>query len=172
MDKSLPDPLLPKDVKFENNHLRNIFLEHLNSIYLGKHHLIDFFKEVEEMASLQQLKLAIDECRNDTNNQIVQMDEIYREINKSPSKTSVLGIKAMTLEAYLTVIRAGKTAVERDVFILFYLQIIEGIEVTYFKVLKNLAKEIGYSNTFLDQPFDTAVENKLLFEMIYKEYIS
>ncbi|HEY0246291.1 MAG TPA: DUF892 family protein [Mucilaginibacter sp.] len=172
MDKSLPDPLLPKDVKFENNHLRNIFLEHLNSIYLGKHHLIDFFKEVEEMASLQQLKLAIDECRNDTNNQIVQMDEIYREINKSPSKTSVLGIKAMTLEAYLTVIRAGKTAVERDVLILFYLQIIEGIEVTYFKVLKNLAKEIGYSNTFLDQPFDTAVENKLLFEMIYKEYIS
>jgi len=144
----------------------------LNSIYLGKYHLLDFFKEVEGIASLQQLKLAIDECHNDTKNQISAMDEIYKSIDKNPTKTSVLGIKAMTLEAYLAVIRSGKTPVERDVFILFYLQIIEGIEVTYFKVLKNLAKEIGYSNTFLDQPFDTAVENKMLFEMIYKEYIS
>jgi ferritin-like metal-binding protein YciE len=166
------DPLTPKDVKFENNHLKKIFLEHLNSIYLGKHHLLDFFKEVEGIASLQQLKLAIDECYHDTKNQISAMDDIYKSIDKTPTKTSVLGIKAMTLEAYLAVIKSGKTPVERDVFILFYLQIIEGIEVTYFKVLKNLAKEIGYSNTFLDQPFDTAVENKVLFEAIYKEYIS
>ena len=172
MDAPLLDPLLPKDVKLGNNHLKQIFLDHLNSIYLGKQHLVDFFKEVEEIAALQQLKLAIDECINDTISQIEQMDEIYKEINQSPSKTSVLGIKAMTLEAYLAVIKGGKTPVERDVFILFYLQIIEGIEVTYFKVLKNLAKEVGYSNTFLDQPFDLAVDNKLLFETIYKEYIS
>jgi ferritin-like metal-binding protein YciE len=165
-------PLTPKDVKFENDHLKKMFLEHLNSIYFGKQHLLDFFNEVEIIGSLQQLKLAIDELRNDTNNQILQMDEIYRSIHKVPSKTTVLGMKAITLEAYLSVIKSGKTPVERDVFILFYLQIIEGIEVTYFKVLKNLAKAIGYSNTFLDQPFDTAVENKFLFEAIYKEYIS
>lgn len=169
----IPDePISPKDVKFENNHLKKIFLEHLNSIYYGKQHLLAFFKEVEVLASLQPLKLAIDELTSDTQGQILQMDEIYKSIHKSPSKISVLGIKAMTLEAYLTVIKSGKTPVERDIFILFYLQIIEGIEITYFKVLKNLAKSIGYSNTFLDQPFDTAVENKVLFESIYKEYIS
>jgi len=172
MDNSQLDPLLPKDVKFENSHLKKIFLEHLNSNYLGKHHLLDFFKEVEDIASIQDLKLAIDECHADTESQIRQMDEIYKSIGQQPTKTSVLGIKAMTLEAYLCVIKTGKTSTERDVFILFYLQIIEGIEITYFKVLKNLAKAIGYSNTFLDQPFDTAVENKILFEMIYKEYIS
>ncbi len=165
-------PLTPKDVKFEDDHLKKMFLEHLNGIYFGKQHLLDFFKEAETIASLQQLKLAIDELRDDTNNQIQQMDEIYRSIHKTPAKTSILGMKGMTLEAYLTVIKSGKTPLERDVFILFYLQIIEGIEITYFKVLKNLAKAIGYSNTVLDQPFDTAVENKLLFEAIYKEYIS
>src|ERR1700761_742453 len=168
MDNPQLDPLNPVDVKFENNHLKRIFLEHLNSIYLGKQHLLDFYKEVEEMAALQQLKLAIDECWHDTKNQLTQMDNIYSSIEKHPSKTSVLGIKAMTLEAYLAVIRSGKTPVERDVFILFYLQIIEGIEITYFKVLKNLAKAIGYSSSFLDHPFDLAVENKLLFETIYK----
>jgi ferritin-like metal-binding protein YciE len=172
MNNFLNDSLAPKDVKFENNHLKKMFLEHLNSIYFGKLHLIEFFKEAENIASLQQLKLAIDELRNDTNNQMQQMDEIYKSIDKEPSKTSVLGMKAMTLEAYLSVIRTGKTALERDVFILFYLQIIEGIEITYFKVLKNLAKAIGYNNHFLDQPFDTAVENRVLFESIYKEYIN
>jgi ferritin-like metal-binding protein YciE len=166
------EPLTPKDVKFENDHLKKMFQEHLNSIYFGKQHLLDFFNEIEIIASLQQLKLAVDELRTDTNNQILQMDEIYRSIKKSPSKTSILGMKGMTLEAYLSVIRSGKSPLERDVFILFYLQIIEGIEITYFKVLKNLAKAIGYSNTFLDQPFDTAVENKVLFEAIYKEYIN
>jgi ferritin-like metal-binding protein YciE len=166
------EPLSPKDVKFENNHLKKMFLEHLNGIYFGKQHLLDFFNEIEIIASLQQLKLAIDEVRNDTHNQILQMDDIYRSIQKAPAKTTVLGMKGMTLEAYLSVIKSGKTPLERDVFILFYLQIIEGIEVTYFKVLKNLARAIGYSNTFLDQPFDTAVENKILFEAIYKDYIS
>jgi ferritin-like metal-binding protein YciE len=168
----MSDPLLPTDVKLEDDHLKKIFLEHLNAIYFGKQHLLDFFKETEQIASLKQLKLAIDECHQDTKSQIGHMDDIYTSLKKSPSKTSVLGIKAMTLEAYLTVIKSGKTPVERDVFILFYLQIIEGIEVTYFKVLKNLAKAIGYSNGFIDQPFDLAVENKLLFETIYKEYIS
>jgi ferritin-like metal-binding protein YciE len=166
------EPLTPKDVKFENDHLKKMFLEHLNSIYFGKQHLLDFFNEIEIIASLQPLKLAVDELRTDTNNQILQRDEIYRSIKKAPNKTSILGMKGMTLEAYLSVIRSGKSPLERDVFILFYLQIIEGIEITYFKVLKNLAKAIGYSNTFLDQPFDTAVENKVLFEAIYKEYIN
>jgi ferritin-like metal-binding protein YciE len=167
-----PDPLTPKDVVMDNKHLKKMFLEHLNNIYYGKQHLIDFFVEVADIASLSQLKLAIRECNNDTVNQILQMDEIFESIKEQPSKTSVLGIKAMTLEAYLSVIKTGKTPVERDVFILFYLQIIEGIEITYFKVLKNLAKAIGYSNTLLDQPFDLAVDNKVMFEIIYKEYIS
>lgn len=100
------------------------------------------------------------------------MDEIYSTIDAEPSKTNTLGIKALTLEAYLVAIKAGKTPLEKDVFILFYLQQIEGIEITYFKVLKNLAKAIGYSSTFLDQPFDLAEGNKVLFEAIYKEYIS
>ncbi|WP_345104640.1 DUF892 family protein [Mucilaginibacter panaciglaebae] len=162
----------PTDVKLGDNHLKSIFLEHLNSIYFGKHHLLAFFDEIETIASLQQLKLAIDELRTDTHKQIDYMDDIYHSIDAEPSKISVLGIKGVTLEAYLSVIKSGKTPLERDVFILFYLQIIEGIEVTYFKVLKNLAKEIGYNCTFLDQPFDLAVENKFLFEAIHKEYIS
>ena len=103
---------------------------------------------------------------------MLKMDEVFAYIGKSPSKTNTLGIKAITLEAYLAAIKAGKSPLEKDVFILFYLQQIEGIEITYFQVLKNLAKSIGYSHTFLDQTFDIAVENRVLFEAIYKEYIS
>jgi ferritin-like metal-binding protein YciE len=162
----------PEDVHFENKHLKKIFLEHLNSIYYGKQHLINFLAEVKALATLQHLKAAIQECSDDAEKQISQMDEIFNSIEENKSKTSVLGIKAMTLEAYLSAIKSGKTPMERDVFIVFYLQLIEGIEITYFKVLKNLAKAIGYSNTFLNQPFDLAVVNKILFESIYQEYIS
>lgn len=162
----------PKDVQIEDKLLKKIFLEHLNYIYYGKHHLVNFFNEVKDIAKLNVLKMAIQEGVDDTENQIVQMDEIFKAIKETPSKTNTLGIKALTLEAYLTAIKAGKTPLEKDVFILFYLQQIEGIEITYFKVLKNLAKAIGYSNTFLDQPFDAAVDNEIFFETIYKEYIN
>jgi ferritin-like metal-binding protein YciE len=166
------DSLTPKNVVIADAHLKRIFLEHLNNIYYGKKHLLDFLAEVVDIASIQQLKLALRECQDDTVTQLMQLDSVYNMINEQPSKISILGMKGMTLEAYVSVIKSGKTPVERDVFILFYLQIIEGIEITYFKVLKNLAQAIGHSNTFFDQPFDTAVENKILFDAIYKEYIS
>ncbi|HWZ16123.1 MAG TPA: DUF892 family protein [Mucilaginibacter sp.] len=164
--------LQPKDVQIDDFLLKKTFLEHLNYIYLGKHHLLDFFKEVKDIAKLNVLKMALQEGIDDTEDQIMQMDEIYTAIKEKPSKTNTLGLKAMTLEAYLSVIKSGKTPLERDVFILFYLQQIEGIEIIYYKVLKNLAKATGYNHRFLDQPIDIAVENKILFETIYQEYIS
>ncbi|WP_183566951.1 DUF892 family protein [Mucilaginibacter sp. SP1R1] len=164
--------LSPQEVKFEDAHLKKIFLEHLNSIYCGKQHLIHFFEEIQSLATLKFLKNAIQECCDDAQSQLQHLDGIFNSINEDQSKISVLGMKAMTLEAYISAIKAGKTPMERDVFILFYLQLIEGIEVTYFKVLKNLAKAIGYSNTFLDKPFNQAVEDRIMFESIYKEYIS
>jgi ferritin-like metal-binding protein YciE len=162
----------PKEVQIEDMLLKKTFLEHLNYIYYGKHHLILFFKEAKSIAKLNVLQQAIQECIEDTESQIKQMDEIYLAIAEQPSQVNTLGIKATTLEAYLVTIRGGKTPLERDVFILFYMQQIEGIEITYFKVLRNLAKAVGYNYKFLDQPFDLAVENKLLFETIYKEYIT
>jgi len=164
--------LQPKDVQIDDKLLKKTFLEHLNYIYYGKQHLLHFFDEVKRIATLNVLKQAIQEAIDDTSIQTEKMDEIYTSITEKPSKTNTLGIKALTLEAYLAAIKAGKTPLEKDVFILFYLQQIEGIEITYYKVLKNLAAAIGYNNTFLDQPFDLAVGNKILFEAIYKEYIS
>lgn len=164
--------LHPRDVQIDDKLLKKTFLEHLNYIYYGKHHLVDFFNEVEKMATLNVLKQAIGEATEDAKSQMGQLDDIYTAIEETPKKTSTLSIKATTLEAYLAAIRAGRTALEKDVFILFYLQQIEGIEITYFKVLKNLANAIGYDNAFLDQPFDSAIENRILFESIYKEYIN
>ena len=164
--------LQPAEVQIDNILLKKTFLEHLNYIYYGKHHLLSFFKEVEEIASLKVLKHVIQEAVADTEVQIYRLEETFALIGESPSKINTLGIKAMTLEAYIAAIKEGKTPLEKDVFILFYLQQIEGIEITYFKVLKNLAKAVGYSSVFLDEPLDMAVENKLLFEAIYKEYIS
>jgi len=164
--------LQPKDVQIDDKLLKKIFLEHLDYIYYGKHNLLHFFDEVKDIARLNVLQQAIQEVIDDTNNQIAQMDEIYTSINASPSKVNNLAIKALMLEAYLAAIRAGKSPMEKDIFILFYLQQIEGFEITYYKVLKNLATAIGYSSTFLDQPFDLAVGNKILFEAIYQEYIS
>jgi ferritin-like metal-binding protein YciE len=172
MSDPLSPSLQPKNAHMDDYLLKKIFLEHLNYIYYGKLHLIDFFKEAKDIATLTVLKQAIQEVIDDTTGQMRQMDEVFTAINEKPSKANTLGIKALTLEAYMAAIPAGNTPLERDVFILFYMQQIEGVEITYFKVLKNLAKAIGYSSSFIDKPYDTAVENKLLFESIYKEYIS
>src|ERR1700748_2614701 len=92
----------PKDVHMDENLLKKTFLAHLNYIYLGKKHLVDFFVEVEEIATLKVLKHAIAEAIEDTKSQIRHMEEIYVSINEEPSETNTLGIKALTLEAYLS----------------------------------------------------------------------
>jgi ferritin-like metal-binding protein YciE len=162
----------PKDVVIDDQLLKKTFLEHLNYIYYGKQHLINFFTEVKEMATLNVLKAAIQEANDDAEHQVLDLEKMYSAIGENPSKTSTLAIKALTLETYLSGIKASKTPLEKDIYILFYLQQIEGVEITYYKVLKNLAKSIGYSSATLDQPFDLAVENRLLFDAIYKEYIN
>src|ERR1700753_1947006 len=91
----------PKDVQIDDKLLKKTFLEHLNYIYFGKKHLLDFFKEIKEIAKLNVLKMAIEEGINDTESQITQMDEIYSSIVETPSKVNTLGLKATTLEAYL-----------------------------------------------------------------------
>jgi ferritin-like metal-binding protein YciE len=164
--------LQPRDVQIDNILLKRTFLEHLNYIYTGKQNLLKFFEDIKDIAKLNVLKMAVQEGIDDTKEQIAQMDEIYAAIKETPSKTKTLGLSALSLEAYLTVIRSGKTPLERDVFILFYLQQIEGIEMTYFKVLKNLAKAVGYNYRYLELPLDIAAENKILFESIYQEYIN
>jgi ferritin-like metal-binding protein YciE len=164
--------LKPKDVQIDGQLLKNTFVEHLNYIYLGKKHLISFFAEIKAIATLEVLKKAIQDASDDAASQLPLMEGLFASVGESATAANTLGIKAMTLEAYLATIKAGKTKLEKDIFILFYLQQIEGIEITYFKVLKNLAKAIGYSNTYLNQPYDDAVGNKILFETIYKEYIS
>ena len=62
--------LQPKDVQIDDKLLKKTFLEHLNYIYYGKHHLIKFFIEVKDIAKLQVLKMAIQEGIDDTKSQI------------------------------------------------------------------------------------------------------
>src|SRR5476651_1130702 len=106
MNDSQNNAVHPKDVHIGDLILKRIFLEHLNSIYTGKQHLINFFNEIKEIASLQQLKLAIQECTDDAENLMQQLDEIFEQIGEDQSKISVLGIKAVSLEAYLSAIKA------------------------------------------------------------------
>src|SRR5437868_15445718 len=108
MSKSLAS-LHPIDVVIDDQLLKKTFLEHLNYIYYGKQHLLSFFEEAKALATLNVLKHAIQEVHDDTEHQQHQIDEIYNSIGEKPSKTNTLGIKAMTLEAYLATIKAGKT---------------------------------------------------------------
>src|SRR5438132_376692 len=104
----------PKDVEIPQDALKKIFSEHLNYIYFGKKHLADFFTEVKSIATLDVLKMAIQECLDDTFNQTKLLKEVYSAIEESPAITTTLSLKATTLEAYLSAIKQGKTPHEKD----------------------------------------------------------
>ena len=81
--------LQPRDVQIDDKLLKKTFLEHLNYIYYGKHHLLDFFNEVKGLASLKVLQMAIQEAIDDTENQMEQMDGVYSAIAEKPAKTNI-----------------------------------------------------------------------------------
>src|ERR1700744_2000417 len=64
---------------------RIIFVHHLNRLYFGKCLLEKNIAHLVESTSLRNLQLALTEMWQDVKHQICRMDEIYQQIDESPS---------------------------------------------------------------------------------------
>ncbi len=162
------------DLKLDDAALTKLFLKQLDNIYCIKKHLLKVLPGLADKASFPDLKEAILENTDQIKLQVLRMDVIYKIYGAAYKNHNCMGVKTMSLEAYIAAKVEDQSAVDRDLALLIHLQITESVEMAYFGVLKNIAASLDNKEVqaLLDQNFDTAVNSKKLYELIAKEYIS
>jgi hypothetical protein len=88
------------------------------------------------------------------------------------TEKKILGIRMIAFEAYKSAFHSSLTVLERDSAILLYLEIIDSLEVLYFKTLMNMCKELKFEFFNLQSCYDTAADNMVLFEGIRTELLA
>jgi len=152
--------------------LQDIFIHHLNRLYFGKRYLDSKMENLIEAASFPNLQLALTEMGEDVKRQICRMEEIFQLINGTPSDEGCNPFKAIINNDFCLE-KLQDTLVLKDIDIILYVQLLEHINITSYRMLKMLAHV--FNNKEVDQLliecFDESIEDDRLFVMVTEEYI-
>jgi ferritin-like metal-binding protein YciE len=153
--------------------LLTFFTSHLDRIYCAKTHMVKSFPTMAAEAGFDDLKLAIEETTADVENQIARMDIVYNLLNTSCKDSSCGGLLGMLSESLEAINEFDGDTQLRDMSILFYIQNIESIEVTSFKILKMVAERLGNDeiSQLLLENYDESTEDSALLLQINAKYL-
>ena len=158
----------------DQSDLKKLFIHQLNRINCTKGYLTRNLPPLAEIASFKNMKLAIGEAHGDVQKQLKRVEEIYALLNSKPSDEGCEVIKAVMEEAYHFGNHTGKTKVMNDMDIILYVQLIENIEMTSFRMLKMIAEHLGNNDItqMVTECFDENIDNDRLFSLISEEYLA
>ncbi|HEY4194236.1 MAG TPA: DUF892 family protein [Mucilaginibacter sp.] len=154
--------------------LKQLFIHQLNRVNCTKGYLIRNLPLLAEIASFKNMKLAILEDLDDVKKQQLRIDEMYDLLHSKASDEGCDVIKSIIDEAFNLNNTLGKTTIINDMDIILYMQLIENIELTSFRMLKLIAQHMGNDEVtqMVTECFDENVDNDRLFTLITEEYIS
>ena len=159
--------------KLNNDQLRQTFVHNLNRMYYGKIYLEGHMSTLINAASFNALRMALTEMHQDVKNQISRMADIYTLINEMPDDVRNNPIKSIVKDEFCLA-TANEIPVVTDMDIILYVQILEHINITAYRLMKMTAPILNNAEVeqLLTECFDESVDDDQLFVLITKEYIS
>jgi ferritin-like metal-binding protein YciE len=153
--------------------LKEVFQHHLNRIYNGKCFLHKTLPSLIDLASFKGLQLAIEEFGGDVAKQIERMELIYKMIDEVPVNDDCNPIKNIVKDEFC-MDESQTIPLLNDLDLMLYVQVLEHVNITSYRMLIMLAKTLKYDNIkqLLQESFDESQENDKLFTLIAKEYIT
>lgn len=153
--------------------LKKVFEHHLGRIYGGKCFLDKNLDHLISLASFKGLQLAIEEIGGDVKKQIARMEQIYRLIGETPVRDGCNPIKSIMKDEFC-LDEQQTLAVLNDLDLMLYVQVLEHVNITSYRMLIMIAKLLHYDEVtqLLKENFDESEDNDKLFMLIAKEYIS
>jgi ferritin-like metal-binding protein YciE len=149
------------------------FIEHLNRIYCAKSHLAERLPEIYEEAGFADLKQAIKETIDVTEDQISRMDQIFELLDLHYSFEDCQTLITF-LESTFSALQQHFTDPDmRDLLIASYLYQQESIEWASFRILQMTAANIPNQQIkqLLKENFDEAKADMALLLVLTEKYI-
>lgn len=166
------EPRLPAN-EMNDHDLLDFFLEHLNRIFCAKNQLVEKLPQLRRSAHFRDLEQAIGETVEVVDIQISRMKQIYIMLDSVNRYEHCTGLIGLLDEAFQAIGSQGQNPSFRDLSILYYMQIIESVEVTSFAILMHIADKLQRPDVeqLLRECCDEAKEDRVLLKEISNYYI-
>jgi ferritin-like metal-binding protein YciE len=153
--------------------LRTVFIEQLSILYNAKVSLTDRLPQLVSQATFKNLKMALEEELDDTKRQMIALKTIFKLLQESWLTHSCLGMNAVIEEAHKQVTFNQDKHFESDMSILFYMSVIENLQVGASEILNVIALKLAYQPyaQLVGECLDLIKDNASLFHYVAEEYL-
>lgn len=153
--------------------LHHVFINQLSLLYAAKMHLIDSLPALIAQAAFSTLRLALEEDLDDSQKQMASLREIFRLLDETASTEHCLAMNAIIEEVHRQVLFFDGKNYESDMSIIFYMGVIEHMQVGAGRMLNLIAgmHDYGSYTHLVEQTVDMSTDNANLFNLVAAEYV-
>jgi ferritin-like metal-binding protein YciE len=153
--------------------VRAIFTGQLSILYNAKLSLTASLPKLVEQATFKNLKMALREDIEDTDRQMLAVKKIFHLMGESWLTDDCLGMNAVLEEARKQVAFDKTNHFRSDMSILFYMSVIENMQVGASQMLHLIALKLAYKpySELIEECLDAVKDNSSLFHYVTEEYL-
>jgi ferritin-like metal-binding protein YciE len=128
-----------------NSKLKELLYEQLQDIYWAEKKLIKALSKMEEAATSQQLKDAFMRHREQTENHINRLEQVFSSIGEDADSTKCPAMAGIISEAEDIIDETDEGTSQRDAALILAAQKAEHYEIATYGGLAQLAQTLGYT---------------------------
>lgn len=161
-------------LKLSDVSTKKVFLTHLSSVYAIKTYLVANIAKLAAYSTFPDINNAINETIGEMKLQLLRMDFIFDTLKEENHLSPAMGVRAFSIETIGSLKMLGMTDLESDVTILLHLNMLEGIEISCYTALYDLALSMPDDDIsrLIKENLDMANKSKAIYAMITREFIN
>jgi len=130
----------------EDSMLADFFVDELKDIYWAEKHLVKALPKMQKAANSDELKQAIAEHLEVTNEHVSRLEQVFEVLGKKAQAKKCEAMEGITAEGQRIVEETDAGTFTRDVGIIMAAQKVEHYEIATYGGLIQLAKTIGHND--------------------------
>jgi ferritin-like metal-binding protein YciE len=130
----------------EDSMLTDLFVDELKDIYWAEKHLVKALPKMQRAANSEELKQAIEEHIEVTNEHVSRLEQAFEMLGKKAQAKKCEAMEGLTTEGQRIIEETDAGTSTRDVGIIMAAQKVEHYEIATYGGLIQLAKTLGHNN--------------------------
>ncbi len=130
----------------EHSMLADFFVNELKDIYWAERHLVKALPKMQKAARSQELKQAIADHLEVTNEHVTRLEHVFEMLGKKAQAKKCDAMEGLTTEGQRVIDETDADTFTRDVGVIMSAQKIEHYEIATYGGLIQLAKTLGYND--------------------------
>jgi ferritin-like metal-binding protein YciE len=126
-----------------NSQLEKLFIDSLKDLYWAEKALTKALPKMQEAATTEELKAAIEEHLGQTQEHVTRLEEVFGLFDKKAQAKKCDGMEGLIKEGEIVVEETEEGSMTRDAGIIMSAQKVEHYEISAYGTLVQLAKTLG-----------------------------